>query len=168
MLAQLAQAKDYLQNDVYDVVGVEAVKHFKGNFEEEGFVDRTTQKWASRKTKRQGSTNGQKVLSKSGELAESIDYEAQKPAVIIKTDKPYAEIHNKGGEIEVTAKMRKYFWAMHKEAKVMGDAEMADQWKGLALAKKIVMPKREFMGESDVLNEKIAAKIIRDLNNIFK
>lgn len=164
---KLNEAKDYLQNDVKDVIGIEAVKHFKRNFEEEGFVDKSVSKWASRKTKRSGGTNGQKVLNKSGELSESIDYRVDGEGVVISTDKPYAEIHNEGGEITVTPQMRKYFWAMHKEAKDGGDDDMADQYKGMALAKKIVIPKRQFIGESEVLNNNIIDKIVRDLTKIF-
>lgn len=168
LLAKLQAAKHYLENDVYEVVGIEAVKHFKQNFQEEGFVDKGVNKWAARTTKRTGSTNSQKVLSKTSELSESIDYSVAKPSVIIKTDKPYAQIHNEGGEIVVTSKMKKYFWAMHHQAKEAGDTDLADHWKGMALAKKIVMPKRQFIGDSEDLNNKIEAKIERDLTKILK
>ena len=164
---RLSEAMQYVKEDLPDIIGIEGVKHFKNSFQQEGFEDRTVTKWASRKTKRTGSTNGQKVLTKSGELAESIDYRKEGSNVVFSTDKPYAELHNEGGEIEVTPKMKAYFWAMHKQAKDAGDEDMADQYKGMALAKKIVMPKRQFMGESQVLEEHITAKIERDLNRIL-
>lgn len=164
---KLNLAKQYLQDDVKDVIGTEAVKQFKKNFEQEGFVDKNVSKWAGRKTKRSGSTNSQKVLSKSGELAESIDYRKEGEGVVVYTDKPYAEIHNEGGEITVTPQMKKYFWAMHRQAKDGGDLDMADQYKGMALAKKITMPKRQFIGESEVLTENITNKIVRDLTKIL-
>lgn len=160
-------AKLYLQGDVKDVIGIESVKHFKRNFEQEGFVDNNVSKWAARKTKRSGSTNSQKVLSKTGELAESIDYKVAGDVVVIYTDKPYAELHNNGGELTVTPQMKKYFWAMHKQAKDAGDLELADQYKAMALAVKIVMPKRQFIGESQTLNNNIIDKITRDLTKIF-
>lgn len=166
MIEKLTALKEYLQDDVYTVIGVEAQKHFRQNFEEEGFVDKSVEKWASRKTKRTGSTNGQKVMTKSSDLAESIDYEVRKPDVIIKTDKEYAQIHNEGGEITVTPKMRRYFWALHKQFKEAGDEDMADQYKGMALAKKLTMPQRKFIGESQTMNDNIIAKILRDLNRI--
>lgn len=166
MLAKLAALKDYLQNDVGEVVGTEAVNHFKQNFENESFSG--GQKWAPRKTKREGSTNGQKVLTKSSELTESIDYEADGPRVIIKTDKAYAQIHNEGGTITVTPRMKKYFWAKHKEAKDNGQTDLADQYKGMALAKQLTMPKRQFIGESPALIEAITAAITYDLNRIFQ
>lgn len=168
MIAKLQAAKRYLQRDVYDVIGVEAVNHFKNNFQEEGFVDNSTNKWASRKSKRAGSTNGQKIMSKSQELADSITYEKKIPEVVIRTDKLYAEIHNEGGEITVTDKMRKFFWAKHKEYKDAGQVDLADQYKAFALAKKIVIPQRQFIGPSQTLNNNIVAKIKRDLERITK
>ncbi len=167
LIAKLQAAKHYLRTDVFDVIGVEAVNQFKRNFDQEGFEDRSVNKWASRKSKRPGSTNGQKILTKSGDLAESITYEKKPPAVIIQTDKPYAELHNEGGEITVTDKMRKFFWAKHKEYKDGGDMELADQYKAFALSKKIVIPKRQFMGQSETLNNNIVEKIMRDLNRIL-
>ena len=99
--AKLEAAIEYFEKDVPVVIGVEAVKHFKQNFENEGFDGN---KWAARKTIRTGSTNGQKILGKSGELSESIDYKIEGGTITIYSDKPYAEIHNEGGIITVTPK----------------------------------------------------------------
>lgn len=164
MLGKLAAIKDYLQNDVVDVVGTEAVNQFKRNFETESFAGGT--KWASRKTIREGGTNGQKVLSKSGELSESIDYKKNGNTASITTDKPYAELHNEGGTITVTPKMKKYFWAKHHEYKEAGNLELAGQFKGLALAKTLTFPQRKFIGESPELIDRITQKITRDLTRL--
>jgi phage gpG-like protein len=167
VIRKLQNAKDYLQNKVPTVVGVEAVKHFKNNFQLEGFLNRVLKKWEARKIKRLGSTDNQKILSKSGELADSIDFRIQGNTIIIYSDKVYAQIHNEGGKITVTDKMRKYFWAMHYEAKQQSNTIAAEQYKGMALAKIIVMPKRKYMGDSVVLDEAIVNKITRDLDKIL-
>jgi len=167
LVAKLQAAKQYLQTSVLTVVGQEAVNHFKNNFQVEGFVDKNTTKWATRKTKRLGGTYSQKVLSKSGELADSIGFEIKGNTVTIYTDKLYAQIHNEGGRIEVTAKMKKYFWAMHYQAKQAGNAAAADQYKSMSLAKVVVMPKRMFIGNSEQLNQNIIDKIKRDLTKIL-
>lgn len=166
VLGKLAALKSYLKNDVVDVVGTEAVNQFKRNFETESNGP-GGQKWASRKTLREGGTNGQKVLSKSGELAESIDYEKSGNTAIIKTDKPYAELHNEGGTITVTPNMKKFFWYKHKEAKEAGNDDLAEQWKGLALAKTLTFPQRQFIGETPELLDAIEKKIVRDLTKIL-
>lgn len=167
MLAKLQAAKRYLQNDVFTVVGVEAVNHFKANFQKEGFDDKNVEKWKPRRTKRMGGTNSQKVMTKTGDTAESIDWRKDGNIVIVYSDKAWAQIHNEGGQIAVTAKMRKYFWAMHYQAKNGNNPEVADQFKAMALAKVVVMPQRKFMGNSENLNNNIIEKIKRDLTRIL-
>jgi len=164
MLSKLRAVKDYLQNDVVDVVGTEAVNQFKRNFETESLGG--SSKWASRKTLREGGTNGQKILSKSGELSESIEYKKSGRTAIITTDKPYAELHNEGGTIAVTPKMKRFFWAKHKEFKDAGNLELASQYKGLALAKTLTFPQRQFIGESPELIDAIEKKVLKDLTRI--
>lgn len=167
MARKLQELQQYIDNDLPIRIGTEAVNHFKEGFQNEGFTDKSLQKWASRKIKRAGGTNSQKILSKSGELADSIEFRVEGQKIIISTDKKYAEIHNEGGVIAVTPQMRKYFWAQHYMAKEGGDADLADSWKALALAKEIKMPKRQIIGESEALNERIAIKIEGDLNRIL-
>lgn len=148
---KLEQAKQYIQQDVPVVIGVEAVKHFKGNFQTESF-DGT--KWASRKSKRAGGTNGQKVLSKSGELSESITYRVEGTTIIISSDKPYAQIHNEGFNGEEAVKAF--------ERTVKGKKQTVKEH-----TRHMVMPKREFIGDSKELMDKINAKVTRDLTRII-
>lgn len=163
MARKLQELKQYLQHDVYEVIGIEATKHFKKNFYDEGFDGK---KWKSRKSKRMGNTNGQKILSQSGELAESIDYRIDGNIVVIYSDKPYAQIHNEGGKISVTPKMKGYFWAKHKEAKDAGAHDVADMYKAMALSKEITIEQRKFMGESHDLITILNNKINKDLKQI--
>jgi phage gpG-like protein len=160
---KLKAAQDYIKNDIPLVVGVEAVNHFKENFDQEGFVDKSLTKWMPRKDK----TNSRKILSDTRELQDSLEYRVEGNTVIISSDKVYAQIHNEGGVIPVSAQMRKFFWAKHYEAKQAGNEELAESWKFQALSKQIVIPKRQFIGESEVLGEKIAAKIKKDLSTIL-
>ncbi len=167
MMNKLERLMQYIERDVPTVLGVEAVNHFKESFQNEGFTDSSLQKWASRKTKRSGGTNGQKILSQSGELADSIDYEVQGNNVTIFTDKPYAKIHNEGGVITVTDKMKKYFWAMHKQAKDAKDEDGMNQWKAMALSKTITVAQRQYMGQSQAMMENMVQKVTRDMTNIL-
>jgi len=165
LIRKLNAAKAYLQNDAPEVIGTEAVKHFKKNFVDEGFDG---VKWASRKTKVKLQ---RKVLTGQGNgdhLGDSIDYRVEGRTIIIYTDKVYAQIHNEGGTITVTPKMKGYFWAMSKQAKEAGDTEMAEQYKAMALSKEITIIQRKFMGESPLLTNKIIDKIKRDLTRILK
>lgn len=165
MERQLREMMDYIEKDVPLVIGIESVNHFKKNFENEGFDN---QKWASRKTKRAGSTDGQKILTKSGDLAESIDYRVESNTVVIYSDLPYAQIHNEGGKITVTPQMRKYFWANYYQAKNDGDIIRMDQYKAMAMSKQITVQQRQFIGNSPILLDNISNKIVRDLTRISK
>lgn len=164
MIRQLQQAQQYIKESVPVVIGVEAVRFFKNAFRKGGL----NKKWEARKIPRPGSTNNQNVLIKDEHLMDSIDYKVEGDSVVIFSDLPYAEIHNEGGTISVTAQMKKYFWAKHYEAKEAGLVDVADLWKACALAKKITIPQRQFIGDSPELNQTIIDKITRDLDKIFK
>lgn len=167
VLKRLEEAKQYLQQDVYEAIGIEAVRHFKMAFTDEGFTDKNLTKWSARKTKTKLQRNILTGQGSGDHLADSIDYKTTPPTVTIFTDKEYAQIHNEGGEITVTTQMKKFFWAKHKEAKDGGDSEMAEQYKYMALAKKITIPKRQFIGNSETMMNKISEKVQRDLNKIL-
>lgn len=107
------------------------------------------------------------------------------------TTHPAAEIHNEGGEIKVTARMRRYFWARHyaavggfgrkKNGELRGDkrtrqlSSEAAFWKYMALMRVgsvIHIPRRQFLGASPEV-EKAVTKIIEEklseyFNNDFK
>lgn len=170
MERQLQAMMNYIENDVPLVIGVEAVKHFKNNFQEEGFDGK---KWASRKTKRSGSTDGQKILSKSGDLAESIDYKIDGDDVVIYSDLPYAQIHNEGGTINMPAKEKVVAHKVHTRGKHKGKTLFAKNDKNATFGQKatvgahvIKIPQRQFIGSSKPLLEKITNKIVRDLDRL--
>ncbi len=78
---------------------------------------------------------------------------------------PYAKAHNEGAILKprVTPKMKKFAWAKYYQTK-------DPKWKGLALTKKtrltIVIPKRQFLGKSNRLNQIIIKRITGVMNNI--
>lgn len=164
---KLQQAMDFINNDIMDIIGIESVNHFKQSFEDEGFTDASLEKWESRKSKRL-TRNDQKTLSDTTELAEAIDYSVNGNEITIVNDKPYAQIHNEGGEITVTPKMRSFFIFKHYEALERGNDDVADMWKAMFFSDTLTIPKRQFIGESEMLNTNIMEKIVRELDRIFK
>ncbi|WP_080058306.1 phage virion morphogenesis protein [Spirosoma aerolatum] len=101
--AKAQQVHQLMTHDVYIIAGVEAVRQTHQAFEEEGFTDKTFVPWPDISQKRKDQkrkANGDlaKILHDTGNLEDSIDYEAQ-PAlhqVVIGTDVPYAARHNEG------------------------------------------------------------------------
>lgn len=177
-------------------VGVLAVQHFKQNFREEGFVDGGLRPWQKAKRQLSGGRNASSryktLTSARNHLMSSIEAHPTSGAVSIENHVPYAKIHNEGGTISsnpnITPKMRKFAWAMYyktsgikksrgtrkkgkgKTPKVI--PKEAQKWLGLALTKKTKlhirakMPKRQFIGESKELEQKVSQEITNSIKKI--
>lgn len=103
----------------------------------------------------------------TGRLRRSVSSRTTENSITFYTDLSYAAIHNDGGEIRVTKKMKRYFWHKYYEAtgsfgrrkngekrkdkrtvQLTGEAEF---WKFMALKKEgsmIKIPRRRFLGVS--------------------
>ncbi len=128
-----ARARRLLQEPAPAIVGIEATKHFKASFQNEGFTDQSLEKWPDisekrkrQKTKRNGSRA--KILTDTGDLSNSLTWTHEGDNVIVSSDLPYAQRHNEG------------------------------------LSN---MPKRQFMGPSQQLDNKIINKLERELKRLL-
>jgi phage virion morphogenesis protein len=136
-----SEMNDGFNNDIPDIVGTEAVNHFKDSFQNEGFTDKGFQRWDEVK-RRQGKGKGadatRKILTgRTGNLGDSITYTKEPGRVVISANplntgaaSNYAAVHNFG----VLNAGRK------RNTKI---------------------PKRQFLGPSETLNDKIKNKIER-------
>jgi len=167
-----------LENKIVNDLAVELTDEFDRNFERKAFF---TEKWPSTKI---NNSRGS-VMNRSGNLRRSIKYSVRENMVMYSSSLPYASIHNEGGEIEVTAQMKKYFWAMYYKA-TGGITTKADggeskskknvkltaealKWKGLALMKigqKIKVEKRQMVGDHPQV-AKIVKGVIDDNMELF-
>ena len=142
-------------------IKVELGDEFDQNFEREAFF---SEAWQRRKSPTR--PNGH-ILVDSGDLRRSITSEIKESSIVFRSDLPYAEIHNEGGEIVVTDKMKKFFWWKYysatgsfgrkKDGTLRNDKKNrqltseADFWKAMALMRKgstIKIPQRKFLGTS--------------------
>lgn len=155
-------------------IQVELTDEFDQNFERQGFF---SQAWERR---RSPTRPGGHILVDSGDLRRSIISEIRENSIVFHSDLPYAGIHNEGGEIAVTARMKKFFWHKYysatgsfgrkksgaprnNKANLQLGAE-AEFWKAMALMKvgsKIRIPKRKFLGSSPEV-EKAVRQIIEE------
>jgi len=141
LIAQIKKLQKMVGNDIYDIVGAEAVSHYKKSFRDEGFTDKNLEKWAE--VKRRSNPRDKKVASQrkiltgisklGGDLGRSLEHKRQGRAVAITSDKPYAKVHNEGGH--------------------------AGTGKGFT------MKKRQFIGKSAELEKKIGKVITQRLNS---
>lgn len=147
-----------LEQKITRDLAVELSEEFDRNFERKAFF---TEKWEEPKI-----SNGRgSMMNRTGNLRRSIRYNIRDNMITFSSSLPYASIHNKGGELEVTARMKKYFWAMYYKAtgaiKSTSKGEVskskrnlaltaeAQKWKNLALMKvghKMKIAKRQIVG----------------------
>ena len=188
---KIAHLKKEIEREVYDKlprkVGVAAVRHFKQNFREGGFVDGGVRPW--KRTRRQDDpTHPDRkftpLTSHNDNLMRSVQYEPGRGEVTITNPVEYAAIHNEGGTVEtsptVTEKMRKMaWWKAYSLAGVRRGGKLpkelpkeAAKWRALALTKKSKLriraniPKRQFIGESQELSQEINKIIMESINKI--
>jgi len=91
----------------------ESVKFFKESFVKQGWTDSSFQAWEKSKSP----LAGKRTLYQNGTLMQSLKKRsASIDKIIIEADSDYAEIHNDGGTITVTAQMKKFWWAKYCEA----------------------------------------------------
>lgn len=152
---------------------VDLTQAFDRNFESKSFFNK---KWKNtRYPNRRGS-----LMMRSGKLRRSIKSSTANGVIRWKSAMPYASIHNEGGEIKVTAKMKRFFWAMHYKAKGAAGTgnnqrnrtlnEEALKWKALALQKVgtvMTIEQRQFIGwhpQVDVMVKKIVNNNLAEVN----
>ena len=161
-------------------IKVELGDEFDKNFEREGFF---SEKWARRKSPLRP---GGHILVDTGRLRQSVKSRVSATGITFYSDLPYASIHNDGGEIKVTAKMKRYFWHRYYQAQgsfgrkkngekrndkrtrqLTGEAEF---WQCMALMKvgqKIKIPRRRFLGTSPEVEQSVREIIEEELEQYF-
>lgn len=151
-----------------------ALSFFKRSFVNQGFTDTTLKKWPKRKFGPRNNGRGtliDKGVLKRGTRIKQADL--NKAVIGVDSAIKYAEIHNEGGVIPVTVKMRRFFWAMYFKNggadKRTRKNETAQFWLRMALKKgnTIEMPKRQFIGDSATLHKRLIAYLEKELNKIF-
>lgn len=158
-------------------IQVELGDEFDQNFERQAFF---SQAWERRKIP---TRPGGHILVDSGALRQSVRSEIRESSIVFLTDSPYATIHNEGGEIKVTAKMKRFFWYKYysatgsfgrrkdgtprKDRRTLQLTDEADFWKAMALMKAgstIRIPQRKFLGTSPEVETAVRQIIEENLN----
>lgn len=162
-------------------IRVEMEDEFKTNFERQAFF---SEAWERRKSPIRN--EGRAILIDTGQLRRSISSRVTENSVIFYTDLPYAAIHNDGGEIKVTKRMKGYFWHKYYEAtgsfgrrkdgslrKTKKNARLtteADFYKWMALKKEgstIKIPRRQFIGTSPEVEQAVREIIEENITEYF-
>lgn len=167
--------------NIFRDIRLELLDEFDRNFERQGFF---SEAWQRRKSPIRP---GGSILIDTGTLRKSIHSKSTDNSITFYSDLSYAGIHNEGGEITVTEKMKRFFWAKYcsatgsfgrkkngekrKDKRTVQLSEEAEFWKHLALmkvGKTIRIPRRQFLGYSPEV-EKAVCEIVEDnLDEYFK
>ena len=161
-------------------IQVEVKDEFDKNFERQGFF---SEKWERRRSPLRP---GRATLVNTGGLRRSVLSRVTADGVTFYSTHPAAEIHNEGGEIVVTARMKGYFWHRYYEAvggfgrkkngelrndkrtrRLSGDAAF---WKYMALMRVgsvIRIPKRQFLGAASEVEKAVTDIIETRLSEYF-
>lgn len=171
--------KTLIKNILNDIK-VELKDEFDKNFERKGFF---SSPWQRKKR-----DDGYELLTRTGALRRSIKATTSlnSASVIFSSELPYAQIHNQGGRIVVTAKMKRFFWAMHykhssgikllksgapsKSRSMVRESDLAQFYKAMALKRvgsKITIPQRQFIGRSPEVDQIIAQTISKNINEFL-
>lgn len=125
-----------LKADILSDMRVELSDEFDRNFERKAFF---SDKWKPRAH----DYNRGSLLIVSSAMRRSAQGQVSSNGVRFSSSLPYTALHNEGGKITVTAKMKRFFWAKYKETK-------DESWRRIALmkvGKVITMPERRFIGD---------------------
>lgn len=162
-------------------IQIELSDEFDQNFERQAFFSETWQR------RRSPLRPGGHILVDTGRLRRSIQSKTTENSITFFTTEPYAAIHNEGGEIVVTQKMKRFFWHKYYEAtgsfgrRKDGSARKdkrteqlgseAEFWKFMALKKAgttIRIPRRQFLGTSPEVEQAVRNIIEENLNDYIE
>ena len=161
-------------------IRVEMGDEFDRNFERQAFFSEAWQ--------RRGSPTrpGGSILMDTGTLRKSIGSRTTETSIVFYTTLPYAAIHNDGGEIKVTKKMKRYFWhkyyeatgsfgrrkdgTLRKDRRTVQLTTEAEFWKFMALKKEgstVKIPRRQFLGTSPEVEQAVREIIEENITEYF-
>lgn len=173
------QLKQVLANCLRDIQ-VECDEEFDRNFERKAFFN---DKWQ----RRGGAYHDDKpLLVNTGRLRRSVTSQIVGNKLVYSSTELYAGIHNEGGTIAVTKKMKGYFWHKYYQATGVqtyrrdkkkltkkqdeGLTTAAEFYKAMALMKvgrKIIIPRRQFVGWHPSLEKNVREIIEENLTEYF-
>lgn len=165
--------QDFIKNMLHDI-RVDLTDEFDRNFERKAFFDKP---WENTSIpNRKGS-----LMMRTGKLRRSVRSMQTSNEITWSSSLPYASLQNEGGEVIVTEKMKRFFWAMFYKANgavsvtKKGDTRNNDRnkkltaeaaiWKALALQKvgaKMKIKQRQFIGDHPQVRQRIEHVV--DLN----
>ena len=166
--------QDFIRNILCDI-RIDLTDEFDRNFERKAFFDKP---WENSKIPNHKGS----LMMRTGKLRRSIRSKQSNNDISWSSSLPYASLHNEGGEIEVTAKMKRFFWAMFYKANgavtASGKGERnkrlsqeAQTWRALALQKvgaKMKTKQRQFIGDHPQVRQRVEHVVDKNMKELEK
>ncbi|MBK9292581.1 MAG: phage virion morphogenesis protein [Bacteroidetes bacterium] len=163
-------------------LSVGLLDEFDRNFERKAFFD---QPWPARRLNTRGSLL---VVRGGGGLRGSLRAQINQNSITFSSHQRHAALHNEGGSIVVTERMKRFFWAMHYRfasrmryrkdgkpgKKSLSLGEQAQYYQNLALMRtgsSINMPRRRFIGphpQVDNIVRQVADQHMQGIQTMLK
>lgn len=166
---------------ILEDIRVEYKDEFDRNFSRQAFFNEA---WQRRKGPLRP---GGATLIDTGSLRRSLEVRTSSNAIEFVYGKEYAGIHNEGGVIKVTERMKKFFWRKYYEAqgafgrkkncerrndkRTVRLSTEAEFWKFMALKKvgsDVRIPRRQFVGYSPIVEQTVRQIIEESLGEYFE
>ena len=166
---------------ILEDIRVDLSDEFDQNFERQAFF---SEAWQRRKSP---TRPGGHILVDTGRLRRSIQSRVDGSSITFFSTEPYAAIHNEGGEIVVTAKMKKFFWwkyysaqgsfgrkkdgSRRNDKRTVQLSTEAEFWKFMALKRvgsEVKIPRRQFVGYSPIVEQTVKQIIEESLSDYFE
>jgi phage gpG-like protein len=169
----------FLKNIISDL-RVDLTEEFDKNFERKAFFDKV---WDGTKLpNRKGS-----LMMRTGKLRRSIRSKETANSLSWSSSLPYATLQNEGGEVVVTERMKRFFWAMfYKSNGAVSKTKKGDSrntarnknlsaeaamWRALALQKvgaKMQIKQRQFIGDHPMVRQRIEKVVDLNMKEVEK
>ncbi len=157
---QIGQDYAAFKRRVPTIVGGEAVTYFKNSFQRQGWAGQVFNKWQPRRER--GGSKGRGILIKTARLMRSIRRirTAHTPFMMaqVGSDVVYAPAHNAGALIKGPQRVRSF------RRRTRGGTTTV---KAHNRNQNLLIPKRQFMGNSPGLNRRLDRRFDKELNAIL-
>lgn len=162
-LEGVMELTEYLKS-LPKVVAKTYLRHSQDSFKKGGFTNERFVKWPERVRPDRNDKQSRAVLVKTGRLVRSIRATTKGTTAIISSSVPYAKIHNEGGKVSGRVSVRRHQRRGRKSKR--GKRTKIDV---RAHTRKVNtrIPKRQFMGRSKVVNDRIVKNLIKEFKKYF-
>ena len=157
-----------LKRKILTDLKVELLDEFDRNFERRAFFDRP---WPDRSYP--GGRGS--LLQVTGRGRRSFRGTIRQNGVEFSTDTPYMGLHNRGGKIKITPRMRKFFWAMYCQnaggiTTSAKKRQASNTQRNRMLSKKdtITIPQRQVIGNHPRVRQVTREVIHQNLQSAFR